>query len=394
MAVAVPTETLDRTWSPVLDDVRAAELDCLQANLAAVADRRHGPGSHLALGAWLRFASTGEPGGPPSVEVPLQQRLTEAEELLGLAVAKRWDGVDGPTLRALVAEHGPLYVVGDAHDMSWLPYFGRSHMEHSLLLADACDSCTVVDAYHNDTPWGSARPGVWRLSPTEFDAAVPTATAILLSEGPLPAVDPVGVLVGNARALANRAPADRYVTAVREHLGDPAALDRLVLDVWLLSRSRQLHASWLAEAPAAPADGWQLASAHADAWQAMSTQVYVAMRRAQRGGGVPTGLADRLRDLLDGDVALASALAALAVRASVVDALAAVLKLDPATAASAGVLRDLPNFNSFRLIDVIEHVEAQLGVVLDPDQLTATGLRDVEALSGMFRLAVEREDTP
>lgn len=377
MVVTVPSETVDRTWSPVLDGVHAAELDCLQANLAVVADRHHGAGTHVALGAAPRFAPAFPPDGPPSLDVPVDTRLDEASRLLGLSVAAREDGLDGPALRRLAAAHGPLYVVGDAHTMPWVPYFGQKHMEHSFLLTAAGDSCTVVDAYHNDTPWGSARPAVWRMAVADFDAAVPKSSAFAVTASAVPAVDVGAELVASARALDF---VDRYVAAVREHGDRPAGWDALVLDVWLVARTRALHARWLA---AAGVDDGGRAAESAQAWLTLAAQTYVAMRRARRGGGMPSALVDRVHELLvaDRDVAVE-----LAVRSAVVGALASVLELDPAVV--AGPLRELPKFNSFRLVDVIERVESALRVELDPDDLATGDLRDVDALAGLFRRAV------
>jgi acyl carrier protein len=375
MVVAIPTETRDLLWSPVLDGVRAAELDCLQTNLSVLADRHHGVGSHLALGAPLRFQS--------DVEATLEQRLTEARELLGLAVTRSWAGVAGPALRDLAAEHGPLYVVADTHTMSWLPYFGQRHMEHSFLLTGVGASCTVVDGYHNDTPWGAARPGVWRLSPAEFDAAVPRASAFVISAGPVPALDRDVVLLDNANALADKkSEMEQYVAAVRHHPDPAAALDQLVLDVWLLGRSRLLHATWVGAAEA---------STQAEAWLTMASQTFVALRRVQRGGGVPAGLLDQLLRLLHNDVVLASTLASTAIRTVLADTVAAVLKLDRAEVDAVTTLRDLPTFNSFRLVDVIEQVEARLGLELDPDDLATSGIRDLDALTGLFVRAASRK---
>jgi acyl carrier protein len=382
VVATVPTEALDRTWSPVLDGVRAAELDCVQANLAAVADRWHGAGAHLALGAAPRFAPVFPPDGPPTVEPSVETRLAEAERLLGLVVAERHDGLDGPALRALATGHEALYVVGDAFTMTWVPYAGQRHMGHSFLLTAVDDRCTVVDAYHNDTPWGSARPGVWRLPVAELDAAATEVTALVLTAGPPSAPDRDTALVEAARAWSDTA-VDRYVAAVREHA--EAGWDNLVLDVWLRARSCRLHASWAA---AAGVEGAERVAAQAEAWPVLASQTYVAMRRARRGGGMPAGLVDRLHELLRADAALARALAGPAVRATVVAELAAVLGLDPAAVGTADVLRDLPNFNSFRLVDVIERVETRLGVELDPDDLATGDLRDPAALGRLFERAV------
>src|SRR4051794_25024131 len=66
-----------------------------------------------------------------------------------------------------------------------------------------------------------------------------------------------------------------------------------------------------------------------------------------------------------------------------VEARAAVRRI-PVDAPAGRPLRDLPSFNSFRLVDAIERVEARLGVELGPDDLGAASLRDVDSLCAAF----------
>ncbi|MGW4162035.1 acyl carrier protein [Streptomyces sp. NPDC004788] len=383
MSGDTPVEAPAGAWSPALTTVRADALDCLQANLAVLADHAHGGGAHLALGAPVGFETT--PAGP-------EQRLAEAEELLGLRVTARRDRADGPLVRELLRDHAVLYVVGDAYTMPWVPYAGHEHMEHSFLLTtddeDAeADTLTVIDAYHNDTPWGSARPGVWRLPAADLDAVLATkCTALALDATPPPALDTTAVLAANAAAMSAAGPrVDAYVTAVREALGDPDALDALVLDVWVLGRARTLHAAWLGTVPGVFADA---AEEQAQAWRRYAAHTYVAARRARRGGAVPASVIDQLDRLLRTDMELARQLAAreapLDPRAVVVEELCAVLGADVAGLPSAAPLRDLPQFNSFRLVDVIERVETRLGVTLDPEALREDSFDTVDTLCRLF----------
>jgi acyl carrier protein len=376
-----PTETHDRLWSPLLDSLRADALDCVQANLALVADRHAGPGSHLALGATLAFDTEQGTGGVEKVVSSVPHRLTQAEDLLGLRVKDRFDSVDGPQLRELVAHTGPLYVIGDAHTMSWLPYAGQQHLEHTFLLSTPD---TVVDAYHDETRWGPTRPGAWRLSPAELDAMVPSATALLISTGPVPVADTIFRLAANATAMTTAVPRiDSYLAAHRESFGDVALLEQLVMDIWLLGRSRLLHAAWLGtvESP----DLVAAAEDHAQCWLALAAQSFVALYRARRGGRVSGAVLDELDRLLHEDVAMAVRLStADTVHAAVVAAIQEVLRVDGVALAAAPTMRELPNYNSFRLVEIIEKVEARLGVELDPDDLNAQTLRDVDSLCQAF----------
>ncbi|MFE5569129.1 acyl carrier protein [Amycolatopsis japonica] len=353
-------ETYDRVWSPLLETVRADALDCVQANLAVLADQHGGEGTHLALGAPLRFDV--EPG--PRVAASLSYRLAAAHEHLGLRVADRWEGVDGARLRELADEADPLYVIADAYDLAWTPYAGRRHTEHTFLLST---SDTVVDAYHDETPWGPCRPGVWRLSPAELDALPASATALRFTTEPV--AEPPDVLTANARAMADAVPAiDAYLSA--EHGED------LVLDIWLLGRSRLLHAAWLArhDRPSPEVD------AHVQAWLTLASKSFVAARRSPDGAPTAAVLAD-LGRLLHEDVALAARLAA---RAAVLAAIQEVLRIDDSTVRGATSLRELPNYNSFGLVEIIERAEARLGVVLGDEDLTPEALRDIDSLCATF----------
>ncbi len=368
------TQTYDRVWSPLLETVRANALDCVQANLAVVADRHAGAGAHLELGSTLRFDTEPGPDGVPRVVSSVPYRLAAAHDVLGLRVSQRWDGIGGGQLRRLVADTGPLYVVADAYTLGWTPYAGRQHTDHTFILST---SDSVVDAYHDETPWGSCRPGVWRLSTAELDAMVSSATALLLAAEPVTARP--SPLAANACAMADA------VSSIEAYLAAQRGLsDQLVLDVWLLSRSRLLHAAWLAHhgRPSTAMDE------QAQAWLTLASQAYVARRRARTPHAT---VLDELGRLLGEDVAIASRLAAMepavpasadAVRAAVLLAVQEVLHIDEPTVLAARTLRALPNYNSFRLVDIIERVETRLNVELD--DLTPEALRDIDSLCAAF----------
>jgi hypothetical protein len=385
-------ETRDHTWSPVLDGLTAHALDCIQTGLAAIADRHHGEGAHLVLGARLGFWTA--PGRPPTVEVPIEQRLAEAYELAGLRVTERRDGLDGPALRRFADERADvLYVIADTFTMAWTPYRGQRHMDHSLLLLPSRDAYTVVDPYHNDTQWGPARPGVWRLPAADLDAAIGTgASAMVVTAERRPDPAPLAILADNARALADAEhDIDGYLEQVRGGVDRPDAVDTLVLDVWLLGRSRLLYAEWLRTVQEVPAPLLAEVREQAQEWLRLAAQSYLGMRRVQRGAALPPSVVERLEELLVGDVELATRLAdglpgpvPAEVREAVVDAVRTVLRLDDSAARAADVFRALPNFNSFRLVDIVEQVETRLGVVLAAEDLTVDTLRDVDSLTRLF----------
>jgi acyl carrier protein len=397
----------DPLWTPILDGLRAPALDCLQTSFALLADHAYGGGRHLALGSRFAFHSRVD-NDLLGVEATPDDRATEAEDLLGLRVEGRWRQLDGPRVRRLIEPGRPLYLTADAYHLSWCPYQGHEHMRHSFL-AVAADTgrgrggggVTVVDAYHNDTAWGPARPGVWRLPAAEFDAALAGgAHALAVAAGPPPAIDVPAAVAGNAgRARAARPQIDRYLSTVHSQLSTVDGLRRLVLDVWLLGRARQLHEHWLAAArPGAAA----AMTGQAERWQQLAARSYVALRR----GRATPGLADALAALLAEHLAtLESAAATLEsagpsrtgpsrsgprdepVRAAVVGALCETLHVDQSRLRAADTLRDLPGFNSFRLVDVIDRVERRLGVEVPAAALSAADLHDVDSLCAMFASA-------
>jgi hypothetical protein len=354
-------------------------LDCIQTGLAALIDLHHGTGAHLALGARLGFAVTGR---PPSVEVPVGQRLAEADELAGLRVTERRDGVAGPALRRFAADAGPLFVVGDAFGMGWTPYRGRRHLDHSVVIVPSDERFLAVDPYHIETEWGVARPSVWRLSASDIDEAFALGTsamAVAVDDRPEP--DPATLLAGNARALTAAEPdVARYLAVARTGLDSDAALDQFVLNVWLLGRARLLHAAWLAAVPGLPAPLVATAQERADDWLRFTAESYVGMRRARLGSPMSPSVVDRLGELLGGDVEFAGRLARAVeapaeIRVAVGHAVRTVLRLAEGEPAPTQPLRTLPNFNSFRLVDIVELVETKLGTRLGADDLVGDAAR-------------------
>ncbi|GAA3698169.1 hypothetical protein GCM10022224_075190 [Nonomuraea antimicrobica] len=382
----------DRTdWQRLLAQVRADALDCLQSNLAVVADRRHGPGTHLALGAGWGF----QPGADGGFERSPAERLAEAETALGLRVAETWRTSDGTFLRRMAREHDPLFVVSDAHRMPWLPYAGREHMTHSFLLCAGPDDdrVTIVDAYHNDTRWGPARPGTWTLPADEVGALLgDCATAYLLESAHVTDVHPGRVLAENAARLsAAEGDGERYLKRARQCVKDPGTLDRLVLDIWMLLRERMLHEAWLRHA-GLPAEAVGPMGDLVDRWRALATQSYVAQRRRQRSGVQDLSLADRMAALLRDEAEVARQLVHVHAHAGAGDeavvairrALMETLSIDAEALDRAPTLRELPGFDSYRLVEVLDSVEQLLGRPYDAAGLSARTVRDAVSLAELF----------
>lgn len=389
--LTAPPETYHRDFSPLLDDLPAEQFDCLQSNLAVLIDRHRGPGAHVVLGSAPRFDTVPDENGVPRLAAGLADRLAQAHDLAGLRVARRFDDVAGARLAGLAAEHGPLYVVADVHDLAWTPYAGRRHEEHSFLLCVDDVGTYVVDAYHDETPWGPARPGTWQLDQSDVDA-LPAAVALVLAlddDAPVPSRH-------KDNASAKRSSADEFVDRGR------TAPDTLVQDVWLLGRSRALYATWLATLVGTPASVLGAARAHAEAVTALGGRLFLARRR---GGDLSDDLLDALRALLRADADLIGAVVtgagpAEAAEESTVDggvaadvvfaAIAAVLNVGEADVRATESLRELPGFNSFKLVDIIERAEDALGVELADEDFTPDALTQASALCAAFARRLPR----
>ncbi|HET8684412.1 MAG TPA: acyl carrier protein [Micromonosporaceae bacterium] len=412
------TQTYDRTWSPDLEAVHADAMDCLDVNLATLADHHHGAGTHLSLGADLAWRPREDGAGLPTVETTLDEHLSRAGDLLGLRVAARFPDLTAGSLAELAGMADPLYVTGDAYAMPWLPYAGRRHMEHSFLLRRGRTDFLVLDAYHNDTPWGSHRPAVWQVPAPALAAMLAAGAAGLhLVPGDPPALDAAALRAAQpaaARAAAGRIP--EYVGRLRDHPDRVRVMARVTLDVWLLARARRLHAAWLAADPHVPPGVVDAARTHATAWAGLASQSYVAQRRVERGSAEPPAVLQTLERLLRDDVVFAARLAdgapagaapaegvpapgpgagglSARVRDAVVCALCEMFGTRPAMVTAEDNLRTVPGFSSFGLVGAIERAERQLGVELDPDDLTADNLGDLATLCAIFERAARSAPT-
>ncbi|MCF3103090.1 acyl carrier protein [Streptomyces roseoverticillatus] len=360
-------------------------FDCVQVNLAVLADRWHGAGTHLNLGAVLRFRPAPGPGGLPTVERSAEEQITDAARDLGLAVLDRRTTPADETLQPAQGR----YVIADAYHLPWVPYFGQRHMDHSFLLETAADgSAVAVDGYHNETPWGSARPVSHALSPAQLAAAVPGPALVVTLA---PAGEPLTV-PGPGLDLADEEATNRYVSAYAEHPDRPAALDRLTLETWLLARSRKLHARFLTarglltDEPAV--------TAHVKAWESLAESVYLGYRRVERGRPESRELSTRLADQLRRDREVFGTAPArapgqdpddrpavpAALRERVAAVTAAVLRTDPAALLDGQPLAAVPGFTSFRVVEIVERLERELSLEFAADDLVPEHLHHIDGI--------------
>lgn len=351
--------------------VGAEQLDCMQVNLALLAERHHGVQRSLALGAVLRFEPREGDGGLPTIEPLQQDYLNAAERWLGLRVVECRDVGSASELLALCDKHGCLYVVADAFHLHWVPYFGHKHMEHSFLLEVRDEGVLISDSYHNDTQWGPARPGTWSLSAEQLAEALPEgARAFALAPQVLPddALPEPLVLVADPQGV------NAYLRAYREHPDQVEALERLTLETWLMARSRQLHAALHLQVGAT--DGEAIAE-HLTQWRLLVEHTYLAYRRSLRGNSAPTAVFERLAELLVGDVRV---FAVVTLRDRIADVVAQVLDVTKADILAGTPFPSFATFSSFRVVEIVERLEDRLGVLFDPDDLVPENLHCIDDL--------------
>lgn len=395
LTAILPSTPVER-WRRVLGGIRADGLDCLQSSVAVLADDAHGPGSHLALGSRVRFPQRGADGAV-GVQPDLPERLDQARWVLGFEVSQTQAGL-APARLLAAAQEDLVYVVAEAYDLRWLPYARATTryraMTHSFLLSrlEGSDRYVVIDAYYADTQWGRARPDTWVFTADEFRAAmVCLGDAVRVRPGPaLPDWDPRQVLVENAAAAAAAGPdIDAYVAAAARNLPGPEGIERLVLDIWHLTRERLLFGVWLGRA-VGDVPGVRESERE---WQQLAAHSYLASRRALRGAAPNPGLADAVGKRLRADRELMMSLATTAgggttisladVEQVVRHEVAGLLGIPESAVTGEGVLRDLPGFDSFRLVEAVERVERRTGMSL-PTEYDAAELGTAGGLARLF----------
>ncbi|HEX8306485.1 MAG TPA: acyl carrier protein [Jatrophihabitans sp.] len=387
------------TASPIdVELVRYADsLDCMQANLAVLADVAHGSATELRLGRRLHLRHRRGAGGLNTVEPTLAEQLADARDHLGLQVAHAQAGLTAGELLGDLADGQPRFVVADAFDLAWTPYAGQRHMSHSFLVRRHPDGVELADAYVNDTPWGQARPARWVVAAEQF-AELPARLehALVLVAVPLePEVDQV--------ELTEQAIED-YLTGLEAAAGTPAGLDALVLEAWLLSRARRLRAHWLAGRPGHDPAAIER---HLQSWKLVCERIYLAQRRAERGSTVPAGVFGMFASQVRADLAVlattppgaadarqavdpaaANTLPALdADHQALLDVIATVLKIPAGDCAAASSLTELPGYSSLRLVQLVEALESSFGIEFAAEDLDPVQLHDI----GFLRRLLARQ---
>ncbi|MBG7704684.1 acyl carrier protein [Streptomyces sp. MC1] len=333
--------------------------------------------------------------GLPTVERTPEQTLAEARLRLGLAVEES----EHSCRSSDIPPGEGRYVVADAFFLPWVPHHRRRHMDHSfVLLPGEGDEVWVRDSYLNETPWGSARPGLWLLNGAALADLETVSLSVNLAAAPPPPSSPVPLL-----DLASEDEADAYVTAYERHPHRPAALQQLALETWLLSRGRELHTAFLQQHTESGVTDRMLE--HVAAWKALTEQVYLAYRRVDRGRAEPAEPLRRLRQLLGEDPRVfartADEVAEAArpddvpmrtagpasershddPRVAVACVAAETLGADPAALLAGASLSDLPGFSSFRIVEMVERLEERFDIEFRADDLVPENLHHVDDLT-------------
>ncbi|WP_290057390.1 acyl carrier protein [Amycolatopsis solani] len=180
------------------------------------------------------------------------------------------------------------------------------------------------------------------------------------------------------------AEADTFVATYADHPDRERAMRGLTLQTWLLARSRRLHA-------AAMGLDTDPVRAHLAEWDAIAKQVYLASRRVSAGREEPRALFPRLAECLAADhIAFSGPVETPAVstvdtidvpvtiRDSVTAVIGTVLGTEPP--ADARTLGDIPGFSSFRMMEIVERLESDLGVEFAAEDLVPEKLTHVDGL--------------
>ncbi|MGJ5763279.1 acyl carrier protein [Streptomyces galbus] len=344
-----------------------------------LADHFHGPGTHLRLGARLDLPLHPLPDGLPTADPTLDARLTADAPLVGLRPVGRRRLAAAALLAQAARRPGVHYVVADSYHLPWLPYYGNAHMDHSFLLTAGPAGWHITDAYRIETRWGAAEPGE-HVGDEQALRGIGTAELVTFAPAPLEPAEP---------SVADFDP-EPYVTAYATWPDRLRALEQLSAETWLLARARKLHAAYRARCAGRPGPT-EAERAHLAAWDKLVKQTYLAQRRVALGRPEPAGAADRLAELLAADHAVftADALAASGagdeLRSAVARMVADVLGVPQAELLDGTPLDYFPSFTSFRLIEIIDRIESDLGLELDADELIPEKLRRVDDFCRIVR---------
>lgn len=307
----------------------APMLSCVEANIEVLL-RHAGVADVLTVLGGLCSLDVAPPAPPVLTPLP---RDSWIERCTGLRLA-RTDADSGAEVldaaRAAAEAGTPMLVVADAFTVPWNPYAGHEHHEHGFVVDGFEDGrLRIVDAYTNTTRYGATEPGARWIDAGDLIGGLRPAgdrfeLCHLVRAGAAAERDALAAeaVAANLRAWHEAAAAGRDATALAVFAGnglDAAGLAWLSLAIWLIARSRQLHAQWwreradgcgTAEESAAAASVAAAAEPVLQQWQSAQTMSYLAWRRVEAGHPCPTTLGSSLAGAAQAESAWFEAMAA------------------------------------------------------------------------------------
>jgi hypothetical protein len=286
-------------------------LDCIAVNVAVLLDFAGVRDVRTPFAAeWhFSFDPARNAGRPALMRSPLVESISRyAGCTVESHVLAARNGIMADLAR--LTRQSPVLTFGDAYHMPWLPYAGRQHMEHSVIIAGAdADAIRIVDAYLIRTEWGDAKPLATSVAADALARSLETVAseqrgkAWIIRRTSEPAIDTIAVLRDNAAAIEQTLGDEHALRAFALHYHDRRqrleALREFTLYCWLTMRSRQLHSRWLLDlardrpdlVPRDIAESFERDLVNT--WQKASEFAYIALRRA-KDGRAPTEAAFRL----------------------------------------------------------------------------------------------------
>jgi len=286
------------------DGLNPSLLDCVEDNLQYLLAEA---GERDSLGPFARewsFRWAGSEALPSLFTRTLDSRV---EEDTAWRIVR---GSSGDNLEAVsdrLRDGKAVVLLGDAYEMPWLPYYQRSHMEHSFVLTGVNPSENSayfgVDMYWNDTQWGRARPVRLALDQDNLISilgSAPVVTLALEAGGRSQAPSVSHVLATAAHEiLAASAPGGamaRWCRSQQRLWEDPAAPSRVALLCWLAQRARSRLVTWASTDVSEGSDSvvQVMQEEVLPAWRRAAELAHLAERRAGRGRSAPGAVLDEI----------------------------------------------------------------------------------------------------
>ncbi|MFD0635651.1 hypothetical protein ACFQ9X_32975 [Catenulispora yoronensis] len=310
-------------------------LSCVEANIEVLLRHAGAADVLTALGA-LCSLDVLPPAQPVLTPLPRDAWIERSTGLRLTSTPADTAAKAIDAARAAAESGSPTLVVADAFTVPWNPYAGHEHHEHGFVVDGAeGDRLHIVDAYVNTTRYGPTEPGARWIEAAELISVLRPAgdrfeLRNLVGAGPATDRDTVAAqaVAANVAAWREAAAEGRDATALARFADgglDAEGLAWLSLAVWLISRSRQVHARWWQERTGESVDAEASVGAAAPKaaeavvaaaepvlrqWQTTQTMTYLAWRRVEAGHPCPTTLAATLSAAAEAETAWFEAMAA------------------------------------------------------------------------------------